>query len=74
MLSCFVVDVIQDLANISSLVNSFFNDEEKTTLWMNTRNHLLGDQIPYEMIFNRRTAKLRDFIQSQLSQNFPLGK
>jgi uncharacterized protein (DUF2384 family) len=71
MNGCFVVDVIQDLANINALVNSFFNDEKKTTLWMNTPNPLLGGQVPNDMIFQRRTEKLRGFIETTLAGNRP---
>lgn len=67
--SCFIVDVIQDLSNISALVNSFFNDEEKTTLWLNTPNPLLGGQFPTDMIFQGHTENLRGFIESQLAKN-----
>ncbi len=41
MLGCYVIDTIRDLTDISELVNTFFNDEEKTTIWMNTANPLL---------------------------------
>lgn len=67
----FIITVIQDLSNISHLVNTHFKDNEKTTLWMNTENPLLGNQEPVEMIFKGRTAKLRKFIESQLEGNMP---
>lgn len=67
----FIITVIQDLANISSLVNTFFKDNEKTTVWLNTENPLLGNQEPVEMIFKGRTSKLRKFIESQLEGNLP---
>jgi uncharacterized protein (DUF2384 family) len=74
MLDSFVVDVLRDLHDISALVDTFFKNEEKTTLWLNTPNPLLGNQVPVEMIFKGRTEKLRNFIDGQLAQNFPLGK
>ena len=67
----FIITVIQDLSNVSQLVNTFFKDEKKTTLWMNTSNPLLGDQEPIEMIFAGRTEKLIDFIINQLGGNLP---
>lgn len=67
----FIITAIQDLTNISLLVNTFFKDEKKTTLWMNTSNPLLGDQEPTEMIFKGRTEKLRKFIISHLEGNLP---
>lgn len=71
MFSCFVVDVIRDLQDISALVNTFFKDEEKTTLWLNTPNPLLGGQVPHHMIMQGRAAKLRLFIENQLEGNHP---
>ncbi len=71
MFSCFVVDVLRDLNDISALVNTFFKDEEKTTLWLNTPNPLLGNQIPHQMIMQGRTDKLRMFIKNQLEGNHP---
>lgn len=65
----FIITVIQDMANISALVNKFFKDEKKTTQWLNTKNPLLGDVEPIEMIFAGRTEKLRDFITNQLNEN-----
>lgn len=67
----FIITVIQDLANISSLVNTYFNDKEKTTKWLNTSNPLLGDQEPLEMIFKGNTEKLRKFIVSQMEGILP---
>lgn len=65
----FIITVIQDLSNISRLVNTFFQDEKKTTLWMNTENPLLGNQEPVNMIFSGRTEKLRIFIENSLEGN-----
>lgn len=67
----FIITVIQDLANISTLVNTFFQDEKKTTQWLNTSNPLLGNQEPVEMIFSGRTEKLRTFIENSLTENKP---
>jgi len=67
----FIITVITDLSNVSQLVNTFFNDEKKTTVWMNTPNPLLGNQEPVEMIFAGRTEKLVNFIDSQLGGNLP---
>lgn len=65
----FVITVIQDVANISSLVNMFFKDDKKTAQWLNTENPLLGHQEPIEMIFKGRTKKLKKFLLSQLEEN-----
>ena len=67
----FIITVIQDVAHVSSLVNTFFRDDKKTTQWLNTSNPLLGGQEPIEMIFKGRTEKLVDFINNQLEGNLP---
>ncbi len=64
-----VITIIQDLTNVCALVNSFFQNEQKTTLWMNTKNPLLGDMSPNDMVFAGRTDKLQSFIESQLAEN-----
>jgi hypothetical protein len=65
----FIINIIQDMANISFLVNTYFNDEKKTTQWLNTENPLLGNQEPVQMIFAGRTEKLKNFIEQQLLGN-----
>ena len=63
--------ILQDLTSISELVNSFFKDDAKTTLWLNTENPLLGNQKPINMVFLGRTKKLEVFIKNQLKGNTP---
>ncbi len=65
----FIITIIQDLASVSSLVNSFFNNDKKTTQWLNTKNPLLGEKEPIEMIFEGKTEKLIGFINSRLEGN-----
>lgn len=65
----FIITVIQDLANATSLVNSFFKDEAKTQTWMNSANPLLGNKEPAQMIFEGRTEKLIKFIRDRLEAN-----
>ncbi len=67
----FIIQIIQDLANVSILVNSHFNDEKKTTQWLNSENPLLGNTSPADMIFQGRTEKLKLFIKNQLEGNHP---
>lgn len=59
----FIITVIQDLANVSALVNTHFKDKKKTSQWMNSENPLLGGKEPVEMIFKGRTKKLINFIK-----------
>ncbi len=57
---------------IYSTLYQFFNwDCEKVDLWMNTRNPLLGNQIPIEMVLIGRHEKLLDFIESQIEGKYP---
>ncbi len=60
----FIITMITDLAKVSSLVNSIFEDEAKTTKWLNTSNSSLGNQEPIEMIFAGQTEKLIKFIKN----------
>ena len=51
------------------MVNAFFNDEAKATLWMETQNPLLGNISPKAMLRLGRFAKLQTFIYTQLADN-----
>ncbi len=62
----FIITVIQDVSNITALVNTYFKDEAKTTQWLNTSNPLIGNVEPIQMIFQGRTEKLKKFIINQL--------
>ena len=63
------MQTIMDLIEVSNMVNEFFKNEEKTTIWLNTINPLLGNQIPIDMILAGRTEKLKNFIETQLNEN-----
>ncbi len=65
----FIITILQDLSNITSLVNSHFKDESKTQSWLNSDNPLIGNIAPAELIFQGRTEKLMDFINSSLGEN-----
>lgn len=62
MESCFVMDVIQDVARITRIVNSYFQNEAKTIQWMNAVQ--LDNKTAYELIFERRTDELVKWIDS----------
>jgi hypothetical protein len=51
------------------MIYSHFNDSEKTKLWFNAPNPLLGNISPNEMLILGREEKLKDFIISQLNDN-----
>jgi uncharacterized protein (DUF2384 family) len=52
-----------------NLVAEYFNDTEKTILWFEIPNPLLGGISPKDMIKLGRFKKLRDFIQIALDEN-----
>jgi hypothetical protein len=62
----YIIQTLLEYSEVYELVNSFFKDKEKTNLWLNTENHLLGGLEPVEMIFLGRTEKLIKFIKNQL--------
>jgi hypothetical protein len=65
-----VIDRFLEIANICSLVAQFFEgDAVKTALWFKTRNPLLGDISPRDMIRFGRYARLQKFVQDALAQN-----
>jgi uncharacterized protein (DUF2384 family) len=50
-------------------VDAYFNNESKSIDWMYTRNPLLGDVIPKDMIKVGRFDKLMGFIYTQLAED-----
>lgn len=61
---------LEEIANICALVAQFFEgDVAKTALWFRTRNPLLGDISPRDMIRFGRYAKLRQFVMDALTEN-----
>ena len=65
-----VLERLREIANICGLVAQFFNgDVAKTALWFRTKNPLLGDISPRDMIRSGRYEKLRRFIMNALEEN-----
>ncbi len=60
---------IKEWAVAINLVAGFFNDVEKTALWFQIRNPLLGGVSPRGMIRMGRFNKLSKFIQTALDEN-----
>lgn len=59
---------LEEIGNLINLTANFFHgDLDKTTLWFNTKNPLLGDMSPKEMIAYGRYEKLRKFILNAIS-------
>jgi hypothetical protein len=52
-----------------NLVGHFFKDQDKTILWFQVPNPLLGNIAPRDMIRIGRFEKLLKFIQTALSEN-----
>ena len=51
------------------VVDTFFNNESKSIDWMYTRNPLLGDVTPVDMIKVGRFDKLMQFIYDRMGEN-----
>lgn len=65
-----VFERLLEIANICGLVAQFFSgDANKTALWFKTKNPLLGDISPRDMIRYGRYAKLQKFVHDALEQN-----
>ena|SRR3990167_4290181 len=63
---------LEEIGNIINLTASFFNgDLKKTSIWFKTKNPLLGDISPKEMICYGRYDKLRKFILNAIAGNKP---
>ena len=66
---------LEEIANICLLVAQFFDgDAKKTALWFRTRNPLLGDISPRDMIRFGRYAKLRQFVVDALIEEQPVRR
>jgi hypothetical protein len=65
-----VLDRLQEIANICSLVASFFDgDAAKTALWFKTKNPSLGGISPRDMIRFGRYSRLQKFVMDAIEQN-----
>lgn len=70
-----VLDRLQEIANVCGLVAQFFGgDVAKTALWFKTKNPMLGDISPRDMIRYGRYEKLRRFIMNALEDNVEMPK
>lgn len=65
-----VLDRLTEIAVVCGLVAQFFEgDVVKTKLWFQTRNPLLGNLSPRDMIRYGRHEKLRRFVMDALAEN-----
>jgi hypothetical protein len=61
---------LEEIANICALVADYFEgDVAKTALWFRTRNPMLGDISPRDMIRFGRYGKLRQFVMGAITEN-----
>ena len=68
-----VRDRLIEIANVCGLVAQFFRgDGVKTALWFKTKNPLLGNISPRDMIRYGRYEKLRRFVMEALEENAAL--
>lgn len=60
---------LKEWATAINLVASYFKDVDRTMIWFQTRNPLLGNVSPADMIKMGRFPKLLRFIQLALDEN-----
>jgi len=69
-----VLERLMEIANVCGLVAQFFQgDAAKTSLWFRTKNPLLGNISPRDMIRYGRYEKLRRFVMEALEANATVG-
>lgn len=69
-----VLERLMEIANVCGLVAQFFQGNvAKTSLWFRTKNPLLGNISPRDMIRYGRYEKLRRFVMDALEQNATVG-
>ena len=63
---------LEEIASIANMVAGVFDGNvAKTALWFKTRNPMLGDVAPRDMIRLGRYDKLRRFIINSISDSTP---
>jgi hypothetical protein len=68
-------DRLEEIASICNLVAGIFNgDAIKTALWFKTKNPLLGDISPRDMVRLGRYDRLRKFIINAIAENAPSAR
>lgn len=67
-----ITDTLQARTDLFSKIYeklfTYFNDYDKTIIWLTTYNPLLGNMPPINMIFAGRGQKLLDFINTQIEE------
>lgn len=69
-----VLDRLEEIASLCALVAQHFEgDIGKTARWFRTRNTLLGDRAPRDLIRLGRSARLRQLVMNTLNEATPPG-
>jgi len=64
-----VVERLEEIANIINMVAGVFNgDAAKTSLWFKTKNPMLGDVSPRDMVRLGRYDRLRRYVVGALQE------
>jgi uncharacterized protein (DUF2384 family) len=65
-----ILDRMAEIANVCELVAGYFQgDALRTALWFKTKNPMLGQISPRDMIRFGRYERLRQFVTEALSEN-----
>lgn len=65
-------DVNEAIDRLHRKVSEHMNwDMDKTNLWFEVKNPLLGESSPNDMILRGRIEKLEKFIDGLIEENFP---
>lgn len=65
-----VVERLEEIGAVANMVAEFFNgDAHKTALWFRTKNPMLGDVSPRDMVRLGRYDRLRRFIISAMQDD-----
>ncbi|MFT3907308.1 MAG: DUF2384 domain-containing protein [Steroidobacteraceae bacterium] len=65
---------LTNIANICNLVFEYFQDDQKTKLWLQTPNPLLGNASPRDMIRFGRYDKLLRFVTQAMEEGTGRGE
>lgn len=64
---------LEEIANVVNMVAGIFDgDSAKTALWFRTKNPMLGDVSPRDMVRLGRYDRLRKFVISAIADRGPL--
>lgn len=67
-----VKERLEEIANIANMVAGIFDgDEQKTALWFRSKNPMLGDISPRDMVRMGRYDRLRRFVVSAIADRSP---